>query len=195
MAAFAQEGAYLMPEFAQGMIYFKGQAPAQGMLNICAIDNSLRFLDDSGKEMIAASIDNVLKVRIDTALFMNCHNIFYRMYKVQGDMGVAVKRNVQPKNEGKQGAYGTTSQTASIREGGTFYADGVGYNLASTKEQQFIVNETMFLYKGDEVLVFNKKNLKRIFPDKKAALDEYFKSGGNIPETVPEATEFLKQWL
>ena len=36
---------YLMPSFSQGTIYFRGQMPAQGELNICAVDNSLRFID------------------------------------------------------------------------------------------------------------------------------------------------------
>ena len=40
---------YLMPSFAQGMVYLRGQGPAQGKLNICAVDNTLRFIDDNGQ--------------------------------------------------------------------------------------------------------------------------------------------------
>lgn len=51
-----KETYYLMPEFAQGTIYFIGQGPAEGKLNICAVDNTLRFLDKSGKEVVAAGV-------------------------------------------------------------------------------------------------------------------------------------------
>ena len=36
---------YLLPEFRQGMVYFSDQRPAQGTLNICAVDQTLRFMD------------------------------------------------------------------------------------------------------------------------------------------------------
>ena len=61
---------YLMPEFGQGMIWFSNQGPAEGKLNICAEDNTLRYLDKNGQEIVAASIDNVVKVQIDTVVFI-----------------------------------------------------------------------------------------------------------------------------
>lgn len=46
---------YLLPSFAPGYVYFIGQPPAQGLLNICALDQSLRFKDKSGKELEAGN--------------------------------------------------------------------------------------------------------------------------------------------
>ena len=51
LSAFGQEAKgdipadvfYLLPEFRQGMVYFSDQGPAQGNLNICAVDQTLRF--------------------------------------------------------------------------------------------------------------------------------------------------------
>ena len=37
-----------MPAFGEGTVYLRGQGPAQGRLNICAADQTLRFLDDDG---------------------------------------------------------------------------------------------------------------------------------------------------
>ena len=191
--ASAQE-TYLMPEFREGMIFFNGQMPAQGKLNICAVDNTLRFLDKSGKEMVAANEDNIVKVRIDTVWFIHNGGLYYRMYRIDGDTGIALKRDVRAAKSGKQGAYGTTSQTASIRENANIYADGVSYNIDKTQDVSYENVETLFLYKGDEILVFNKRSLRKLFPQSKDAIEAYFKGGGAIPATVREAQELLSGW-
>ena len=188
------EVSYLMPAFGNGMIYFNGQVPAQGKLNICAVDNTLRFIDKSGKELVAANEDNIMKVRIDTVFFLHSGGIYYRMYPVYRDIGIALKRDVQVVKEGKQGAYGTVSQTASIRENDTFYADGVAYDIKKDKPVEYRMTETLFLYKGDDVLMYNKKNLRKLFPERKAEIDEFFKSGGSLPESVSDARALMSRW-
>ena len=188
------EAYYLMPEFKPGMIYFNGSVPAQGKLNICALDNTLRFIDKSGKEMEATGIDNVIKVKIDTVFFMRSGGLFYRMYPVHGDVGVALKRDVKFINEGKTGAYGTTTQTASVRENNSVYADGIAYEIRKDKEAKYEIVETLYLYKGDDVYTLNKNNLRRVFPDKKAEIDAFFKARNPIPSTLPETLELLKGW-
>ena len=185
---------YLMPSFGQGLIYFRGQAPAQGKLNICAVDNTLRFIDKSGKELEATQADNILRVRIDTVTFIRYQDVFYRMYPVSPEMGVALKRDVRIHRDTKQGAYGTTSQTSSISEYATIYADGMIYNLDTDKVYPYDVSETPFLYKGETVFPLTRKNLKKLFPGKKEDIEAYFKAGNAVPESVDEALALLTLW-
>lgn len=185
---------YLMPSFGQGTVYFTGQAPAGGLLNICALDQSLRFLDKSGKELEAAAAENVVKVLIDTVVFLHYQDAFYRMYPLNQALGVALLRDVQIVKEAKQAGYGTTSETSSAREYTQIYADGVSYNLGSDKPVPYKVSETLFLYKGDEILTFNKRNIRKLFPDYKAEIDAWFKAGNSLPDTVPEALKVLSAW-
>ena len=42
---------YMLPEFGQGMVYFSDQGSAQGKMNICTVDQTLRFLDKDGQEL------------------------------------------------------------------------------------------------------------------------------------------------
>lgn len=185
---------YLMPSFGQGMIYFRGQLPAQGQLNICALDQTLRFLDKSGKELSASNADNILRVQIDTVSFLRYEDAFYRLYPVSSDMGVAVMREVKIQSDAKQGAYGTTSQTSAIKERSTMYVDGAVYNLTDDKPVSYEVVESLCLYRADEVFTLNKKNLKKLFPTHKDAIDAWFKAGNKLPGTVGEAVELIKQW-
>ena len=77
--AYAQEGDvngipndvyYLMPKFGTGYVYFSGQAPVKGQINICAVDNTLRYMD-KGQEIVADAGSNVLKVVIEDVWFIH----------------------------------------------------------------------------------------------------------------------------
>lgn len=185
---------YMMPDFGQGMVFFYGQAPAQGKLNICALDHTLRFLDNNGKELEATNEENIVKVQIDTVTFLRNQGIYFRLCPVTLDMGVALRRDVTLLKDVKQGAFGTTSQTSSIKEYGTIIADGVSYDIEKTKEYPYRISETLFLYKGNTVVAFNKRNLRKLFPARKDEIDAWFKSSGSVPDTLPEALAFLAMW-
>ena len=182
---------YLMPEFGQGMIWFSNQGPAEGKLNICAEDNTLRYLDNNGQEVVAASIDNVVKVQIDTVVFIRNEGVFYRLYPVSSELGLLVRRDLDIQRDAQRGAYGSYSRTSSIREYGTLYADGVTYKLEKSKKYPFTVSETCFLYTGDKVVPFTKRTLRRYFPQRKDDIDIYLKSGKSLPEDPSDAQAFL----
>ena len=182
---------YLMPEFGQGMIWFSNQGPAEGKLNICAEDNTLRYLDKNGQEIVAASIDNVVKVQIDTVVFIRNEGVFYRLYPVSSELGLLVRRDLDIQRDAQRGAYGSYSRTSSIREYGTLYADGVTYKLEKSKKYPFTVSETCFLYTGDKVVPFTKRTLRRYFPQRKDDIDIYLKSCKSLPASPSDAQAFL----
>ena len=182
---------YLMPDFGQGMIWFSNQGPAEGKLNICAEDNSLRYLDKNGQEVVAASIDNVVKVQIDTAVFIRNEGVFYRIYPVSNEMAVAVRRDLDIQRDAQRSAYGGYSRTSSIREYSTLYADGVTYQLDKSKKYPFTVSETCFLYTGGKIVSFSKRTLRKYFPQRKDDIDIYLKSGKSLPEDPSDAQAFL----
>lgn len=185
---------YLMPEFCQGVVYLRGQAPAQGKMNICAVDNTLRFLDEDGTELEASGADNIVKVQLDTVWFLRSRGIFYRMYPATFDMGVALKRDVRVQTDTKQGAYGGSSQTSSIREYSSLYTESGIYKLNTNKTFPYQVSETLFLYKGEGVYPLTKNNLKKLFPGKKADIEAWFKAGNSLPKTTEDAVALLSSW-
>ena len=185
---------YLMPEFASGTVYFRGQNPAQGKLNICAADNTLRFIDDDGKELAAndEAMETIIMVQIDTVQFIHDQDGFYRKYPVTNTMGIAHKRDIHILKGAKQGAYGMVDQTSSIRQYSTLYSEGMTYNLDTGDPYEVV--ETMYLYINHAIVPFTKKNIKKAFPAKKEEIDAWFKSGHSLPRTEEEALPLLRQW-
>lgn len=184
---------YLMPSFAQGTVVFSGQAPAQGLLNICAEDHSLRFLDNDGQELQAADISNVVRVIIDGVVFVRNGNYFYRIYPVSEGVDVAFLRDLEVLRDVRKGAYGVEDRTSSIREYSAIHSDGVMYKLEQRTNFPYRVYETCYLYKGGSVIPLTKRNLRRQFPDRKADIDAWLKSGHSIPDSLEEVIGFLSR--
>ena len=189
------EDFYLMPSFAPGTVYLRGQSPAQGTVNICAVDQTLRFIDESGTELTANDQDAISRVQIDTVWFMRGGGAFYRMYPVNFELGIALRRDTKITRDVKKGAYGMTDQTSSITQYRSLYTDSSSKLLNSEQPIYYRVSETVCLYYRDAIVKFNKGSLKKVFPNHKDEIDAYFKSGKPHPSTVEEARAIIQPWI
>ena len=189
------EDFYLMPAFGEGTVYLRGQGPAAGRINICAVDQTLRFIDDDGTELSAADQDAISRVQIDTVWFLRSGGAFYRMYPVSSEIGIALKKELKILRDVKKGAYGMADQTSSIRQYSTLYTDGAAVQLNRNQAADYTVSETVCLYCRDAVFRITKTNLKKLFPEHKAEIDAYFKSGKPLPNSVDAARSLISAWL
>ena len=196
LSAFGQEARgdmpadvfYLLPEFRHGMVYFSGQGPGQGELNICAVDQTLRFMDKG--EELSSSADNILRVVIDTVVFVHVDGAFYRLYPVSDEVTLAYRRDVEILRDVKTGAYGIQSRTSSIREVGSLQSDGMMYTLQSSKSYPYNVKESCYLYVAGNVTPVNKRTIRKLFPARKDALDAWLKNHA-LPKTLDDTRAFL----
>ena len=196
LSAFGQEARgdmpadvfYLLPEFRQGMVYFSGQGPAQGDLNICAVDQTLRFMD-KGQEL-ASDAENILRVVVDTVVFVHIDKAYYRLYPISDEVTLAYRRDVEILRDVKTGAYGMQSRTSSIREVGSLQSDGMMYTLQSSKSYPYNVSESFFLFQAGDVTPLNKRSLRKRFPARKDELDAWLKSH-SLPKTLDDTRAFL----
>ena len=204
-AAFAQETKtgipeevfYLMPKFGTGYVVYEGQAPMRGLINICAIDNSVRFKDSNGQEMAADNPGSIQQVVIDNTSFMrNGNQGFARLVSVApgGEVAVAVKRDVTVMTDSKRGAYGMESQTTAVQEYTGFSSTNRMYVLDEMREFPYRVSETASLFKDGSFMPINKRNCQRVFPNAKDKIDAYFKDHKYAPSDVNEVIALCKEW-
>ena len=200
-AAFAQDNGipkdvfYLMPEFGNGSIVYNGKAPAKGTLNICAVDNSIRFIDNGGQELAADTDESVLRDVIGNVAFERNGNAFVRLVPVTDEVSIAVKREVLIMSDSKSGGYGMASQTSSITELSSLSAGGNLYRLDDVRDVPYRVTETASLFYNGAFLQPNKKSFQKCFPDKKDEIEAFFKSQGKLsPGKVETITELCNEW-
>ena len=199
LSAFGQEARgnipadvfYLLPEFGQGMVYFSDQGPAQGKMNICAVDQTLRFLDGNGQEL-SSNADNINRVVIDDIVFVRVDGGYYRLYPVTDGLTLALRRDVEILRDVRRGAYGAEDRTSAIREVGALQADGMMYTLQRAANYPYRVSESCSLFQGGRIVPLNKRNLRKVFPDRKDDLDAWLKSH-SLPKTLDETRAFLSR--
>ena len=198
LSAFGQEAKgnipadvfYLLPEFRQGMVYFSDQGPAQGDLNICAADQTLRFMD-KGQELASAA-DNINRVIVDDIIFVRVDGAFYRLYPISDDLTVALRRDVEILRDVKRGAYGTETRTSAIRDVGMLQSDGMMHTLQSSREYPYNVNESCFLYEAGGVSPITRRSLQKRFPARKDDLATWLKSH-TLPKTLDDTRALLSR--
>ena len=198
LSAFGQEAQgnipadvfYLLPEFGQGMVYFSDQGPAQGKMNICAVDQTLRFLDSNGQEL-SSNADNINRVVIGDVVFIRVDGAYYRLCPISDDLTVAYRRDVEILRDVRKGAYGGESRTSAIREVGSLQADGMMYTLQRAANYPYNVTESCYLFQAGDVTPINKRSLRKAFPDRKDDLDAWLKAKHNLPKSLEETKAFL----
>ena len=186
---------YLMPEMAQGSVYFRGKAPANGEINICAVDNTVRYLDKSGNELAVEIDDEMTRVVIDGVIFVPYDGVFLRLYPFGEDCGVAVRRNVLVLSDSKVASYGMESQTTAVTNIIGFSADGKIYSLEDGIDVPYRMSEIVYVYRDGNVVSLNKRNLQRCFPEAKDKIEAYFSEHKKLDNSDPEKVlALVKEW-
>ena len=185
---------YLMPKMTQGTLLFRDKSPIPGQFNICAVDNTIRFMD-KGTELAMEDDESMLEVVFNDVAFLHRDGTYYRLYPVTDEAFVAVKRDVLIMNDTKMASYGMESNTTAIQTIETVSIPGRILNLADMKEVPYRMTETAALYRKGSLLNLNKRNLTKCFPDKKAEIEAWFDANKKIdPTDIPAVLALCKQW-
>ena len=201
-ALFAQDGEgltkevfYLMPDMASGSVYFNDKAPAHGDLNICAVDNTVRFLDKDGQELAVEIDESMTRVVIDGVIFVPFEGVFLRLYPFGEDAGVAVRRNVLVLSDSKVASYGMESQTTAVTSIVGFSSDGKIYSLEEGIKIPYRMTETAYVYRNGNILSLSKRNLQRCFPEAKDKIEAYFSEHKKLDNSDPaKVIALVKDW-
>jgi hypothetical protein len=187
---------YLMPEMGKGTLLFSDKSPIPGTYNICAIDNTVRFKDKHGMEMVLDNTEGLVEVIIDNVPFLRRDGVFYRLDKLSDDVFLATKREVLLMTDTKMASYGMESNTTAVEQVDFITGDGgVIYHLSDLKEVPYRMTETAGLYRKGAILPLTKKNCIRCFPDKKAEIEAWFDQNKKMdPSDRKAIIELCEQW-
>ena len=186
---------YLMPEMANGSVQFRGQAPATGKFNICAIDNTVRYKDRDGTELAVDITEDMTRVVIGGITFIPHNGMFLRLHPISDDVSVAVQRSVLLMTDSKTSGYGMESQTTAVSNVMGISSDTRYYQFKDSKDIPYRMSETAFLCKGESVMTLNKRNLQKCFPQSKDAIDAWFSQNKKLDASKVETVmELCREW-
>jgi len=105
----------LLFRFRPGIVTFNDGSKAKSIFNYYTVEEKMFFLDEISKEtMTFANTSNIIGITIDSRFFEKARgNAFYERIDV-GDDSFYVRWKSRVVSTGKEGAYGTRSQSAGI---------------------------------------------------------------------------------
>jgi len=162
---------YLLPSFSNGTIYFSDRAPAKVLMNICAWDQTLRFIGSDDRELRPADEDNITLIQVDSLLFRKINKEYYRIIPVTADIGIAFRRRINYYDKSK-------NTTGALSRQKTEY---------EISDFLFEAYDEMAIYRGDNVYPVTQKSLRKLFPAKRREINSYY--------TMPKTEEGLKTLL
>ena len=185
---------YLMPEMTQGTLRFQDRT-VNGKFNICAVDQTLRFLNEKGVELALDNDGDLQQVNFGDIMFLHAEGAFYRLYPVSDAAYVAVKRDVTVMTDTKSSSYGMTSSTTAVEEVGLVQSDGHLVSFNDARQYPYKMTETAWLYRNGYLVRWNKKNCVKCFPFKKAEIEAWFAEHKKADATdIDTVLAMCKEW-
>ena len=84
------EAAYFMPEFRDATVQFNDGKLSQGRINICLVDNSVRFIEESGDTLLLSNAENVMRILIGDTVMLQREGYFIKQLTAYGQKFLGV---------------------------------------------------------------------------------------------------------
>lgn len=181
---------YALPEFSSGILIYEDGSVSRGLMNICNIDQKIMFRNEEGKLAVLTENNKVTHASIGGKHFIHHQGMFFNVKHFDTD-GLALVHSLTIFNDVKEDAYGMVSETSSIYSYSGIYAGGQVFNLSSGTKYPYKYKITPYLYHNGKFLRITKRNLSKVFPDKKEEIREYFRSSGDSYDSYPQIADFV----
>lgn len=187
---------FISEDYQSGFVKFRDGSSARGPVNISTIEQRIYFINPSGDVQVLVNEDQVSYVTFSGRTFIKSKYGYLELLATVDEAAMGVVRRVTFLEADKKGAYGSSSQTTSVSTVTSFQEAGVMYTLGADKETPFLYKVLPYFYKNDKVLLSNRKNLIKCFPEKKAFIETYLNEHSvdfEKAEDVSALFEALKQ--
>lgn len=165
---------YLYPGFTKGQVILNNGNHNSAILNYNFLFGEMEFLRDLDTLTIINKKE-ILSVIIDQDTFL-VDNGYIRLIR-SGLVRVGLKEVISLKDILRKGAMGMTNRTSTVDTYNTVPLDGRIYDMVPNEDWVFRkTEEYSFSVRSGEFLPFSKRNVLKIFPEKKKTIEEYLKS-------------------
>lgn len=199
--AFAQEEEldslfYVRPEFTHGIVYMQEGGVQQGTINICNIDQSIRFIDPAGDTLVMDGCESAIKVTLDKTTYYRFRDCFTEMVDYAGTAALGIQRQTVQIENSKTGGF-TSSATSSVESYGVDAMTGLYFKHIEMIPENWKYTCRYVLYDtaNNKFYVATKKNFLKMFPAKKDVIEAFCgkdKAALDAPEKVKELFNKMK---
>lgn len=166
---------YALPQFGRGTVAFPDGKVQSGNLNICNLDQTVRFIDPAGDTLVIDDSHLVIKVTVGKDVFYRDNHYFIKIVDMAGDVFLGLKKTMVQVNNEQVGAYGMASSTSSITSYSQDGSTGHLYKYVDFRPANWNYTAMYMLYRNGRFYTASKKNFQKCFPGRKAEIEAFFK--------------------
>lgn len=168
---------YVLPEFEECHIYYKDGSVTRSMLNICAFDNSVRFIN-AQDTLKLRSIDNVDFILSSEKKFVNRDGAVLEVLREGADYSLVERKRLKISEPKQDSGYGAVPASSSAKT-----ASNDDYSIHETHSYGFLVSvdysvsyDYYLLSPESEVIRSRKSSFIKAFPRIKDGINSVVKS-------------------
>ena len=158
---------YVLPEFKEGLVYFKDGRRIKSMLNYNVLLGEMHFIDERENILALGSLKDILVVVIDSKRFFPFKDAeFCEELLVKEDARLCVRRIGNVAEYSKMGAYGMNQSLASIQTFNTVVSDNSRIHKTKWMGEVRLSVDTIYYAmnkKGKYTQIKNLKSITKLF--------------------------------
>lgn len=164
---------FLLEDFEEAEVFFHDGTRYRETINYNLLTNQFYFIDKTDRSVkVVSNPQDILMVKTKGRCFYQEKGYAVEVLPTNPPLFVQYKAHIR--KEGDKGAYGTTSETSSIRTYGGFGSNGNRFNLST--ESLFVGKryQHYWLEKNGKRKSFkNFKQFVKLYPEHKADLEQF----------------------
>jgi hypothetical protein len=189
------EATYRFSAFKLGRVAAANNVFYNAKLNYNYLTGEMEFIDPKGDTLAISSEQQktIDRVGIDTAVFVYNNNAFLEIIK-EDKNGILLKRKkFETVTREKIGAYNLPTSTSAVTSYNTITDGGGSVRSLVVREKMTLQMNTSYYVAGsnNKIVLFNKKNLEKLYPTKKADIGTFFASHSAVINDDNEVKKFI----
>ena len=189
--ALPKDIAYLLPEFSDGVVDFTDGTSSPGRINICNLDNSVRFINTAGDTLLLSGADRVSRVIVNGTVYAKVADQgFLRQKAVYGSKSLCERKKLAIDETKSDAGYSGLPPTSMAKSAKMAEVD---YDRMDTGERElkYRLKTDVVLTDGENVYTSKLSSFNKLFPASKKAAKAFMKSNKTDFQDLDSAAQLF----
>lgn len=164
---------YALDSYQDGRITLKNGEYFTGKVNISTLTQTVRIISQEGDTIRINSEKDVDVVSAGRQFFRKINNFYVQLLNTDGEVSLGLVRKMTIGKEKIEGAYGGSSEVASVTKISHVVDDTRFDRLSSASNVEYIYDELVFIVVKNKMNIATKRSFEKAFPKKKALIAKY----------------------
>lgn len=168
------EVAYFMPEFTHAYIFYTNGTKFEANLNICLVDNSVRYINDKCDTLLMANAASVNKILAGDAIYQQLNGTFVHQLAAYGQTSLSEKKIFNFKEPEINIGFANLAPTSTARAYNAEDHD-VAKGYGKDMEIDYRLETVYVLTHKNKTYSCKQSSFIKFFPEKKQQIKEFVK--------------------